>query len=163
MKKTIAVLIVAALFVGCASFQKTTTTEYDANGKVTKVTKTELTKGASPLVSKVVDTDTGGSGVDFDFMGLSDYISPFHFKFGSFWSRLKTVPTSDKQIYTAAYNRTAHQDFSMIQHASDENVSTTTNLPEQAYVGPNVQVLSPISDQAAIVTNRIASTNSVAK
>lgn len=127
---------------GCATYSKTTTYSLGQNGQTNSITVTE--KGRTdPLLTKVVEQDVNGSGVDLDFFGIANYFSPFKLKFGNFNTIYRSIPTSIGTIASAPYNVTAHDNSSIIQHAGDDNVSTSTNLPNQAFIGPNVQVLNP--------------------
>jgi len=140
----LAVVIAAlALASGCATYQKTTTITFNKDGSTNAVVIAESGR-TDPLLTKTMEQDNTGSGVDLDFCGLANYFSPFHLKFGNFGTTYSSLPTAEKPVFTAPYNTTSHENASIIQHAADRNVSTTTNLPPAAFVGPNVQVLNPI-------------------
>lgn len=112
------------------------------NGVTNDIVK--IHSASDPLLAKVVEQDDHGYGLDFNFMGSSSY-SPFHIKVGIFDTTYRSVPTSTNFVYSAPYNATMHRNYSLIQQAADENVTTSSNgLPANAYIGPNVSTLNPI-------------------
>jgi hypothetical protein len=150
-------LILAAGVValaGCATYQKTTTISFNKDGSTNAITIAESGR-TDPLLTKTLEQNNTGSGVDLDFCGLANYFSPFHLKFGNFGTTYSSLPTSEKPVYTAPYNTTSHENASIIQHAADRNVSTTTNLPTQAFIGPNISVLNPIVQPSVTSTNGV--------
>jgi ABC-type oligopeptide transport system substrate-binding subunit len=151
-----AALTLAALLTGCATQTSTTTTS--TNGVVTVVT----TDKSDPLLTKIVIQRTKGTGIDFDLLGIASYVSPVKFKVGNFDVTTMTIPTCASNKWTAALNSTAHANASLIEIAGDDNISTTTNLPDQAFIGPNVQTLNPIVQNANLPAVSVA-TNAVAK
>ncbi len=152
------VLVGVLVGAGCATHQQTTTIRFNPDGTTNSIT-IAVRDRTDPILSKVFESDVTGSGVDLDFMGLGNYFSPFKLKFGNFDTTTRTLPTSNSNLFTAPYNVTLHHNASLIQNAGDNNASSTTNLPAQAFIGPNIQTLNPAVQPAAPAAAPATNTN----
>jgi len=146
-----AIAIAAIGLAGCATYQKTTTFTLNKDGTTNSVVVSESGR-TDPLLTKTTEQTMTGSGVDLDFLGLANYFSPFHLKFGNFGTTYSSLPTATSPVYTAPFATTSHENSSIIQHAWDRNVSTTGPLPAAAYLGPNISTLNPIVQPTTVTT-----------
>ena len=153
--------------LGCATEKTVTTTTGTGTNTVTTTSHKSV---SDPLLHKVVIQEDTFYGLNCDVLGNS-YTTPFKIKFGFGRTIYRSLPTSTNQVFTAAYNATAHGNASVINQTADESVSTTTNLAD--YSPQSVTVFNPTTGQfgssplAGYSTNGLpiysAGTNSVTK
>lgn len=129
------------LLTGCASEKTVTQTTGAGANAVTTTTHSSLT---DPLAHKVVIQEDTFYGLNCDVLGNS-YTTPFKIKLGFGRTIYRSLPTSTNQVFTAAYNATAHGNASIINQTADESVSTTTNLTD--YSPQTVTVFNPTTGQ----------------
>jgi len=135
------VLAMGCFTQGCATEKTVTTTAVTGTNSVTTTTHSSL---SDPLLHKVVVQEDTFYGLNCDVLGNA-YTTPFKIKMGFGRTIYRSLPTSTNQVFTAAYNATAHGNASIINQTADESVSTTTNLAE--YAPQSVTVFNPTTGQ----------------
>jgi hypothetical protein len=133
----VACLLSLVTLLGCATEKNVTTVATTGTNTVTTTTHSALT---DPLLKKVVIQEDTFYGLNCDMLGNS-YTTPFKIKLGFGRTIYRSLPTSTNQVFTAAYNSTAHGNASIINQTADESVSTSTNLTQ--YAPQAVSVFNP--------------------